>query len=94
MLDNVGYFTERGKTIPDDKVEFCDGILYVITETKTYKKILCGGYDEPISLSKIAEDYPVVIKVIFEDSLRGVILNYNNHREVGWETTGTTIGYA
>lgn len=77
---------------------FYDGILYIIeckcTEGKVTVVTLDGEYDEPITLSDIAEKYPDVRKVIFEEPLRGYVFDYGNHGKGKWEQVGTTKGYA
>ena len=104
----------ENKVIPDDEVIFYDGFLWIISHVaKSYidengeyhepkysveYKCLCAEYDEPITLADIAEKYPKVHKVIFDDALRGYVYNYKNHREEdnneAWEQVGTTLGYA
>ena len=97
----------------DEDVVFYDGFLYIISEdeeahidSEGYKEAkyslkvicLCPEYDEPLSLKDIAERYPKVEKVLYEDCLRGAIYNYGNHGSEPnaemWEKTGETLGYA
>ena len=85
---------------------FQDGFLYIIRRLKEYEtkpeyaievKCLCPEYDEPWTLEDIAGEYPDVVKVIFEDALKGYVYNYGNHKNDKdaemWELTGTTHGY-
>ena len=91
---------------------FYDGFLYIIRRVKDgyltneehvepeyaiEVKCLCPEYDEPWTLEDIASEYPDVVKVIFEDALKGYVYNYGNHRNDKngelWELTGTTHGY-
>lgn len=94
MLDCVGYFGEKGRRYEDKDVYFHDGILYLIFKERVITKYLNAEFNKPISLKEIAEKYPLVRKVIFDDAMKGVILNYMNHPAEGWEAVGTTIGYA
>ena len=82
---------------------FFDGILEIICsdpddltgEVITGKRtLICGEYDDPVSLKDIAEDYPNVRKVIFSDALSGCVYSYGNHEKGVWELVGTTRGYA
>lgn len=106
----------NGKVTNDNEVVFYDGFLYIISVTKepyveNYElhdaeyaidvKCMNAGYDEPVSLAQIAEKYPNVRKVIFDDAMRGYVYNYGNHSHDKeeknvemWELVGTTIGYA
>lgn len=95
----------ENKVIPDNEVIFYDGFLYIISisgedreNVECDRICLCAEYDEPITLSDIAERYPNVHKVIFDDALRGYVYNYKNHRiednNEAWEQVGTTLGYA
>lgn len=102
-----------GSTKPDREEVFFDGFLYIISRTKEavvtvdeyidpkYSidvKMLNAEYDDPISLADIAEKYPKVCKVVFDDVLKGRVYSYGNHRAKKdaemWELVGTTIGYA
>lgn len=107
MLDIVNQ-----KKIPDNEVVFDDGYIFIISMTKDRvitreeyidrkysvdMKLLNAEYDEPISLADIAEQYPKVEKVIYEDMLSGQVYNYGNHAAEKdaemWELVGTTVGY-
>jgi hypothetical protein len=98
---------------PDDEEVFYDGFLYIIRRTKEgyltedgyvddeygiEVKCICPEYDHPITLADISQEYPDVIKVIFEDALKGYVYSYGNHRNEKnaemWELVGTTHGYA
>lgn len=97
----------KHRVIPDDDVIFHDGFLYIISQTRKasldddpeYKLdvlCLCPEYDDPLSLKDIAEKYPKVTKVIWEDWMVGKVFNYKNHSgegEEAWEHTGETIGF-
>ena len=109
MLDMV-----NGEIKPDNEVVFYDGFLTIICEEHEaeysgFEKVkdaewsvlrfcLTAPYDAPISLEDIAKMYPKVQKVIFDDSLKGYVFNYGNHRcekdAEMWELVGTTLGYA
>ena len=88
----------------DDEVVFCDGILWVLTycdgKPGIQKVNLCSEYDKPICLFDIAERFPHVVKVIFEDWTSGCIFNYGNHPnppfsgDGKWELVGTTVGFS
>ena len=90
------------KVIPDNEVVFYDGFLYIISRKEDKHECeclcLCCEYDDPVSLADIAEKYPNVHKVIFEDAFRGSVYNYRNHmvdkNAEDWEQVGETIGYA
>lgn len=83
-----------GGSLPDEKVIFNDGMLYIIHGSDCCTRmILHAEFDRPISLSDIAKRYPTVKKVIFEDALKGYVYNYKNHRDATWECVGTTLGY-
>lgn len=106
----------NGQITPNNEVVFYDGFLYIIIQTKEgylsekefvedeyaiEVKCMNAEYDKPITLADIAEKYPKVKKVIFEDALRGYVYNYGNHAfeknkenlEM-WELVGTIVGYA
>lgn len=106
----------NGQITPDNEVVFYDGFLYIIIRTKKgywskdefvedkyaiEVKCMTAEYDEPITLADIAEKYPKVKKLIFDDAMRGYVYNYGNHAydknekniEM-WELVGTTVGYA
>lgn len=113
MLDMM-----KCEIIPDDEMVFYDGFLYIISRIKdgylTDKEFveseykidviaLTPPYTEPLTLKDIAEKYPKVQKVIFDDAMRGYVYNYGNHRNETykdgsksemWELVGTTLGYA
>ena len=95
----------------DEDVVFFDGFLYIIVEYPFVRHgsdvrgshlityILDPEYDEPFTLASIAEMYPNVHKVIWEDALRGAVYNYGNHgtdktKAEAWECIGKTLGYA
>ena len=104
--------------IPDDEVVFYDGFLYIIScltvghfdgkmfvEDKYGIDVICltPPYTEPLTLKDIAEKYPKVQKVFYDDAMRGYVYNYGNHRNETykdgsksemWELVGTTLGYA
>lgn len=99
MIDYVGYFGKRGKSYADSDIKFYDGMLYVIYASeegiKVYSRLLDADFDEDeISLEDILKDFPHTIKVVFDSWTKGVVLNYGNHPDIGWETVGTTIGFA
>ena len=83
-------------------VIFYDGFLYVISVTGEYEDIkhsldfLCitPQYDEPMSLKDIAERYPKVKKVLYENYMVGGVYNYGNHEPGIWERVGSTVGFA
>lgn len=97
---------------PDDEEVFYDGFLYIISrdrepyaddeyhdaEYSIEVKCLTAEYDDPITLADIAEKYPKVCKVIFDDAMKGKVYSYGNHRyeenAEKWELVGTTLGYA
>lgn len=102
MLDMV-----NGEIKPDNEVVFYDGFLIILyvngDKWDVAHKILNGEYDEPVTLADIAEKYPTVHKVIFDDATKGYVYNYGNHRletykdgskSEMWELVGTTLGYA
>lgn len=101
--------------MPDYDEVFYDGFLYIIRRVKkgyitdseevepeyaVEVKCLNAEYDEPWTLEDIASEYPDVIKVIFEDALKGKVYNYGNHTAERngtaekWEKVGETLGYA
>lgn len=101
------------KKTSDNEVVFHDGYLYIISKTKEacedadgfhdpeYKVdviILSGEYDDPITLADIAEKYPKVCKVHYDDLLSGYVYAYGNHGHEKnaemWELVGKTVGYA
>ena len=95
------------KDIPDDDVVFYDGFLYIISASKvickdgfeetSYKTdviCLCPEFDDPISLKDIANNYPHVRKVLFEDWREGFVYSYGNWKKGEWALIGTTIGFA
>lgn len=100
----------KNEVIPDDKVWFCDGFIYIISRKISKIKgheihyscdVICllAEYDEPLNLVDVKNKYPNVIKVIYEDYLKGEVYNYGNHAtknngEEYWELTGTTMGFA
>jgi hypothetical protein len=103
----------NGNVKADEDVVFYDGFLYIISQLdEPYSDsegcheakydidviCLCPEYDDPLSLKDIAEKYPRVEKVLFEDCLRGILFNYGNHRYSKnaemWEKVGDTLGYA
>lgn len=100
----------NGEIYPDDKVVFYDGYLYIISrDQEAYidkcryhepkysidVKCIVAEYDKPWTLADIAEKYPNVHKVIFDDMMKGFVYNYGNHNdEELWELVGTTMGYA
>lgn len=103
----------NGEIKPDDEVVFYDGFIYIISRKEVATadgwgkmeysidvKCLCPEYDEPISLADIAERYPNVKKVIYDDAMRGYVYNYGNHKDSlhpeseAWELVGDTMGYA
>lgn len=103
----------NGEIKPDDEVVFYDGFIYIISreEVETADgmgdmkysidvKCLCPEFDEPITLADIAEKYPNVEKVIYDDAMRGYVYNYGNHKDSlhpeseAWELVGDTMGYA
>lgn len=106
MLD-----TYEGIKTPDNEVIFYDGILYIISrEREPYidnewhdaeysieVKFMNAEHDEPLTLADIAEKYPNVCKVIFDDALRGYVYSHGNHGKgnifEAWELVGTTKGY-
>ncbi len=101
MLDMID-----GINKPDEDVVFGDGILTIISivkspfskqdEPRTEIKYLSAPYDKPVSLRDIAETYPGVKKVLYEEALSGDIFRYGNYpkgQEL-WERIGTTRGYA
>ena len=51
--------------------------------------------DEAVSLTDIEKRYPRVIKVIYDELMKGYIYDYGNHRNESemWELVGETIGY-
>ena len=84
-----------------EDVIFYDGFVTILLKTKPEKEegiyirlCICPEYDEPITLKDIAEKYPDVYMVIFEDMLNGEIYSYGNHKEGLWEKIGRTDGYA
>lgn len=106
----------NGQITPDNEVIFYDGFLYIISRIKDcyltdkefveseYKIDVIGltpPYTEPLTLKDIAEKYPKVQKLIFDDAMRGYVYSYGNHAydknekniEM-WELVGTTVGYA
>lgn len=85
---------EIGKTIPDERVRFFDGMLYIIYGDKCKQMTLDAEFSKPISLADIANICPSVQKVIFEDPFKGWIYNYGNHKPEEWELVGETVGYA
>lgn len=93
MLDMIEH-----RHMPDEKVIFYDGFLYIISQTREpciennffieseYNiDVIClnGEFDAPVSLSDIAEKYPKVNKVIYESPLNGSVYNYGNHGKDG-----------
>lgn len=89
---------DGGREYADDRVTFCDGILYIIyghgKDVKCHEIILDAEHDEEITLADIAKGYPDVQMVIEEDFLNGHIFRYGNHKEGEWELVGKTIGFA
>lgn len=88
------YGEEVGKTIPDERVRFFDGLLYIIYGDKCKQMTLDAEFSKPITLDEIAKICPGVEKVIFEDAFHGWIYNYGNHNKGEWELIGETFGYA
>lgn len=88
------YGEDIGKTIPDERVRFFDGFLYIIYGDKCKKMILDAEFSKPISLDEISRLCPNVEKVIFEDPFHGWIYSYGNHNKGEWELIGETLGYA
>ena len=93
------------KEKPDEEVKFYDGFLWIICLDNTitgeyagvgtvYRICLCPEYDEPISLKDIANKYPKVRRVIFDDLLTSRIYSRGNHVDGEWEKIGETLGYA
>ena len=85
----IGYRVEDPR-----RVVCADGIIYVVEESKTTKIILNAEYDKPISLEEIAQKYPAVEIVMFEDFLEGKIFRYGNYAPHTWNFVGRTIGFA
>lgn len=85
-------------TVIPDRVEFTDGIIYIISrKANDYDidvLIQVEEYNDPITLSDILDKYPNVKKLIYESTLRGAVYNYENHKGCGWEMVGATIGYS
>lgn len=96
--------------VNDKDVIFYDGFLYIISCVEVIKGngdveydhyldylCLCPEYDEPLTLTDIAERYPNVNKVIYDDMFRGAVYNYGNHSSEPnaemWEKVGSLIGY-
>lgn len=87
MMDNL-----------NDKT-FYDGILTVICIKDKIKvagerMYLDAEYNDPITLGDIAQKFPDVEMVIFEDALSGKVYTLGNHEERQWEEVGETCGYA
>lgn len=81
-----------------DKVEgtysFCDGILYVFTDTKIYEHCILD--DEEITLDKCLQkiDYKNgVCRVLVDGAMSGMVFIYGNHGKY-WEYYGKTMGFA
>lgn len=76
---------DGGKEYVDDRLAFCDGILYIICghdkDVKCHEIILCAEHDEEITLADIAEGYPDVQMVIEEGFHNGHIFRYGNHKK-------------
>ena len=84
-----------GLKVEEPKRMVCaDGIVYIIEEEKTTKIILNAEFDNPISLEDIAQKYPKVVIVLFEDFLNGKVFRYNNYGKGEWCLVGRTIGFA
>lgn len=87
------------KDIPDDKVHFLSGYLYIICrdDKGNYDLGVISidpEYDEALSLKDIAERYPNVKKVLHDDFLDGEIFSYGNYNKGEWVLYGTTRGFA
>ena len=92
-----------------ENATFCDGYLYIIyeieqtDETATEVKMGCDkiciipeimDWDDPWTLTKIAEKYPTVHLVIYNSWLHGDVYNFGNHEPGEWEHIGEMIGFA
>lgn len=96
MYDLTKYYGE----IPDDKVIFWDGFLYIFRpkdrndqmerEFLVECRCLNAKYDEPITLADITD----ATMVFYETALHGEIYRKGNHEKGRWEKIGTTVGYA
>lgn len=93
----------NGEITKDEDVIFCDGIIKVLYSTNKDDElgewkdiVVCGEYDDAISLKDIETDYPTVEMVFFDDMMEGEVYRYGNHPNDGemWEKIGTTVGYA
>jgi len=89
--------------IPDDQVCMYDGFVHILGHDKngpTYvRRIICGEYDEPVSLADIEKKFPDAEMVIFEDALHGEIYRYEPYttkdgEKIKWQKHGKTRGYA
>ena len=90
-------------TYDDEKVNFTDGILYIISRKGTAYSVnvisIIPDFDNNVfTLKDIERLFPNVIKVIHEMALMGAVYNYGNHiREENsekWEKVGMTAGYS
>lgn len=87
-------------TQADEEVVIYDGIVTIVEndreDGKAKAKVLylSADMDEPVSLKDIAEKYPNVQMVIFDNLLNGKVYRYGNHEKGEWECVGTTLGYA
>lgn len=86
-----------GDIVPDKRITFDDGVLYIVSltggEGKVVRVTLDGAFDDPITLAEISEGYPRVRLVIYETALSGEVYRYGNHGEA-WERVGSTVGFA
>lgn len=103
MIDCIGKNGAPPAVIPDEKIVFYDGILHIIFGkgdggTVYSEKIICGGYDDPVTLKDIENDAEQVgartILVIYENATYGDIYRFGNYNPKTWQRIGTTIGYA
>ena len=89
----------ENKEIADNDVVFYDGMLWIVSRErlckhKIEKITLFAEYDNSISLADIRKKHPNVTMVIYESFMHGEIYRYGNHKGIGWEKVGTTVGFA